>query len=577
MTSENNNIIQRLQSLKKEREKLLALPPADTLKHLIADKRAVEIVHSFPAEDLHLLIRDIGTQDALPILSLASSRQWEYILDTEIWHKDRLDLVSATKWLHMLLAADPNRLVTWCSREKTTFIELFLLHNLEVKIREHDQSPSEFDKEFMTFDDTIYFRILDAPIDLQSDADPDSLDLSEQYLKDRKEFLVKLLERLSDFDHTNFQNLLLESIALIPAETEEEAYRLRKVRLAEKGFLPFEEAVGIYQPLEKEQISRRTQRLSFDSTNPENFMPVPFYAPHLLSPGDIFAKAISSIRNENTLMKLQSEFAGLCNQLLVADQKAITGRHGLQSAVKKASGYLGIGLESLSQKHAVSVENYLLADIFRIGFGTALKLKWQAETWRRSSWFTTQELPLSFWGEKWMGVIGGLLIKRPLYFDNYQSGTLYREFSNRDDITCTQTILTNVMAFDRLLAALSLDAKPFPATGILTYKNFILTHWARATIDADNEDKVLSLLPLEDFKSFFDTLWRSRQKPRSIRLTIKSDFLKWLAQKSGLPGNEITDSCGGVLEDLFTEIEQELGQVSSKDLEPRFSHLFLLA
>ena len=36
---------------------------------------------------------------------------------------------------------------------------------------------------------------------------------------------------------------------VIPAEAEEEAFRQRNVRLAEKGLLPFEEAVGIYQPL----------------------------------------------------------------------------------------------------------------------------------------------------------------------------------------------------------------------------------------------------------------------------------------------------------------------------------------
>jgi len=41
--------------------------------------------------------------------------------------------------------------------------------------------------------------------------------------------------------------VLLEATHVIPAETEEEELRWRNVRLAEKGFLAFDEAIGIYQ------------------------------------------------------------------------------------------------------------------------------------------------------------------------------------------------------------------------------------------------------------------------------------------------------------------------------------------
>ena len=87
---------------------------------------------------------------------------------------------------------------------------------------------------------------------------------------------------------------------------------------------------------------------------------------------------------------------------------------------------------------------------------------------------------------------------------------------------------------------------------------------------------VLMPLLLDKFESFFETLWRSKVKPRHIRMTIKSDFLKWLARQSGIPAGDIADSNGRVLEDLFAEIEQELGEVSTKDLDPRFTNLFLL-
>ena len=144
------------------------------------------------------------------------------------------------------------------------------------------------------------------------------------------------------------------------------------------------------------------------------------------------------------------------------------------------------------------------------------------------------------------------------------------------DIGSTNTNLMDVINLDGLLAKLALKLKPYPAAGLLTYKNLLLTHWARAAMDLDQDENVLAPLALDHFKSFFEKLWRTNTKPRHIRMTIKSDFLKWLASQSGIPASQITDANGSLLEDLFNEIEQELGDISIQDLDPRFTNLFLL-
>ena len=577
MTTEDKKHIARLRDLKKEHERLLSLAPEAALKYLVSEKRTIAIVHAFPPEDLHLLVRDIGVQDALPLLAMASNRQWEYILDIETWHKDRVDFSAATEWLNLLLSADPTRLAAWCAKENNTFLEFFLQHNIEVRIREYDESPSELGKDYVSFDDTFYFRILDPPFLPETDADSETSSHDDHFLKNRRDFLIDLLQRLSKFDHRHFQNILLESAAIIPAEVEEEMYRLRNARLAEKGFLPFDEAVGIYQPLTEKEIKKRTRKIQAGSTENEMLTPVPYTAKTLLEPNGIFAKALSTIKNDNFLMQLQSEFAGLCNRLLVTDPNAINGKIGLYGAVKKASGYIDIGLETLSGNQAGQIERYLLEDVFRVGYGRALRLKWRADKWRDNSWFTAQGLPLSFWDEAWMGALGGLLIKRPLYFDKYQTAKRYREFSTTQEIFETDKILTEIIAFDDLLETVPLATKPLPPGCLLTYKNFLLTHWAREATASGTGQTEFAPLPLDVFKSFFDKLWHSPKKPKTIRFSVKNDFLTWLADKSGLTGTEITLQCGKTLESLFAEIESELGQVSTKDIDPRYIHLFLLS
>ena len=96
--SQNNKLPQKIKSLQRERAAIIALPPEKALERILDAAEPAALVHSFPEQDLHFLIHDIGDQDALPLLSLASDRQWEYFLDMETWDRDRIDIAAAEKW-----------------------------------------------------------------------------------------------------------------------------------------------------------------------------------------------------------------------------------------------------------------------------------------------------------------------------------------------------------------------------------------------------------------------------------------------------------------------------------------------
>ncbi len=63
------------------------------------------------------------------------------------------------------------------------------------------------------------------------------------------------------------------------------------------------------------------------------------------------------------------------------------------------------------------------------------------------AWFARQGLSLTFWDEGKLGVLGGLLVKKPLYFDNYQTGRrMYRDFGTVEDLKRAEATLDDVMA-----------------------------------------------------------------------------------------------------------------------------------
>ena len=579
--SPENRILALRRDLAAKRSALLAMTPDQALAKILGDPQPAALVHAFPEEDLHILIHEIGPDDALPLLALASHRQLQYLLDQELWQQDRLDLDATRNWLERLLQADvpAKRLVGWLVEQQTDLVELFLCRSIEVRMLEHDQDPSVFGPDFFTYDSVYYIRIIAPP--------PSANDASETVTETRSQQGVKrLLDLLAENDYLRFQAIVLEAIHLLPAEGEEEAYRLRTGRLAEKGFLPFDEAVGLYQSLNAAAFARTARR--HDPMTPDRPDYVPLVPAAVLAEDNLFTRALASIDAPEQRQTLQEEFAALCNRIIVADRRSIHRREDLAAVVAKASGYLSIGLEKQqpAQSEAASrlgaavqtLRDYHLEGLFRLGYHEAVRLKQAAETWARESWFAARGLPLTFWDEEWMGIIGGLLIKRPLFFDNYRSGTLYREFTTGEDIVRSRHALEQVQAFDTLLSRLVDDRAVLPTGRFLTYKSLLLTLWARHRCALP---EVVEPLTVEAFRPFFATLLpplagAAGQHPGRIDASLKKDFLQWLADRSQEPADRLDAAIGGALEGLFEELANHYRGVRPDRIDPRYIVHFLL-
>lgn len=567
----------RIGKLAATRQHVLSIPAEQAMAAILDHPQPAALVHSFPEEDLHFLIHDLGLDNALPLVGLASNRQWEFMLDMEVWKKDQLNYPLATTWLQLLLRADPDRLVKWCFDDRLEFLELYLFRNIELRVRESDQFSSDLDDGFFTDDDTFYVRFVDFPA-----ATPESSAAKAL----RNEMLRQLLRRISAFDHPRYQGLLLESVSLIPVETEEELFRMRNVRLAEKGFMPFHEAVGVYQPLGPGDLSARGKKAIRQPSPDDPRFPVPQFAATFLDGDNLFVRALKGIRDVHVIQQLQGELAGLCNQVISADQAVIRNRNQLKTVVSKVSGYLGIGLERMTDSTANKQESmaaallqrHLLADIFRNGFGSALQLKWQATRWHKESWCQSQPVDLTFWDERWLGVLGGLLIDRPRYYDPSTAGSMYRDFLTREEIEATGQALDQVIAMDRLLKQMAITIATDAGIRRLTYKNLMLTLWARASLKAPPVDTVTSTIAvsLSAFKAFYEGLWTDQADQRIIGDEKKAAFLHWAAVASGQSPEDLSNRLGTVFEALFDEIERELAPVEAGNVDPRHVDLFLL-
>lgn len=81
------------------------------------------------------------------------------------------------------------------------------------------------------------------------------------------------------------------------------------------------------------------------------------------------------------------------------------------------------------------------------------------------------QTPLEFLGRSVAGRTGGLLLDHPRFYDNYASGTLYRDFETLADIQQSRSVLDAVAAFDDLLSKMKISLKPLDTYGYVGHHN----------------------------------------------------------------------------------------------------------
>ena len=542
-------------------QKAFQLSGSDALNMILDQENALQVVWNMTRVDFFWLVKKIGEDDSLPLLKLASSEQWQHIMDMELWQKDRFDTDHATEWLCRLYKVDPARLVKWLFSEGGNLTaHLYFFNKIQVEQQDEDNSKT-FSNDFFTLDGIYYIRIID---------------------KEHEQEIEQVLKTMMANDHLHFQALLLGMTGVIPSEIEEEMYRMQTVRLAEDGYLPFYEALGVYayQKIDKLKPDRSEYKLYLPDGEDSTLVPVtPFL--HARS-SNLLSMSLSGISDPLLMDRIQMEFAGLCNQIFSADNIRFDDQQVLVRTCRKAAGYLNAGLEKLSGGDVSLAVQYIknnpLISLFRAGFGLALELRWEADRWLENAWFLSQDLSYNFWGEEWSGILKGIIQDRPLYYSALKEEDEYREFETLSEIENYKTALSCMIVLDRLLKALTsnraLDLEraddPF-----FSFYTMLFGFWARLLLKLEPGFKPLDLTNVREF--FKRARSADEKAPPYSMPGFKEVFIRDLS--SYLPGSEEVDadSLEEALSIVWQEFADEYSEVAVSDLDPRYEKFFLIA
>lgn len=536
---------------------LHALSGSELINRILAMDSPEAYVQGLSCEDLYWLVKKVGADDAGPLLQLASEDQWQYILDLEVWQKDGLDLEAEDRWLERLRQADLGRLTRWMvSEEGEAMAYLYFFRRLEVLVKPSDDDL-DLPDGFFTLDGVFYLR---APHE------------------EARETVTAVLHSLAANDFQRFQALLATLGGVIPAECEEEMYRLRNVRLAEHGFLPYDEALAIYAPLDPRFLAKGDEKQPAALTLPdwvrgEEALPLaPLHHGGVKGP---LAEVVSRADDPVFLERMQLEFAGLCNQIVVADRMARFELEDLLRVSRKGAGYINIALDRAAagdlDRARSLVERNSLAALFRTGFGEVLSLRWEAERWVKESWFAAQELPPGFWGEAWGGALSGALESKPRFYAGVGEKDPVRDFQSLEEVESTRRTLAVLRVLDGLLARIS--ARHAVERSLLgnepgTFRSILFNPFAYACLGLEPS---LNPLSLDQARAWLEQLGGGRRGGSTPMAAFQAHFVDAMAGYAAGFSDGDLQILQAALRGLWREFEEEYGQLSPEALSPRYA------
>jgi len=532
-------------------------PGKEGLDWLLARPGAAALVRRLAAQDFYWLAKGVTPDEGVPLLRLASEEQWLHLLDLEIWNRDRVEPEAVGRWLQRLIQADPVRLIDWLFGEEGELLAYtYLSRFVEVYIPDPD-SPHSIPDGFESLDGVYFFRI------------------REPELRPALEQLFRILAVKNPARYASFLGTLA---GLIAGEAEEELYRLRSVRLAEKGFLPFDQALAVYAPLDPARISPQTPPPIPATAMDGELRELAPLLPLARTAGQGLLAEIASGLDDPVLRdRLRLEFAVLANQLLSAEGLPGIEYADLTAACERAADYLNLALESCGGDPAGAralLSRHHLSALFRAGLGCVMGLKREAERWRAGSWYRRRGLEDSFWGQSWEGCLAGLLRKRPLRFAVETGGGRYREFTRLAEVEETRRSLRRLALLDRLLDRLVAEAPEPPpslrAAGA-TFHPLLFTGWARAI-----QGLPAGLAPLApDQARAFLAAWQQAARAADAG-ALEGSFAARLASRLPDLTPEEAALLGETLEGLYREFADEYAAVAPADLDPRYSRFLAM-
>ncbi|HTJ46526.1 MAG TPA: DUF6178 family protein, partial [Kofleriaceae bacterium] len=346
-------------SLERLREVLAGPRGYRKIDALLSQDDAAAAVAALSPGEVFELVHQVGFEDAIDLIHLATPEQIRGCLDIDAWDGDHVLTDAMKPWLSAVAGAGFEKLGATWERLDPELRALWVQRNTFV----YDLSIGE---EIPEDEERPLYPTVDGFFMLALLGDDDTQRITHEIIDD-----------LYRADADLARHTIMAARSEPSAELEEMSYRWRKGRMADLGYVDFFEALDIFQPLEpdKVQIGEGTHE-RFVIEDGARSLPVAI-AEQVVT-RSFFARAYARLEASEA-ERVEQALIVLVNRVLAAARV----KPGDQVATARASEYAmattSLGLETIARGDTARAEQALrtvaLTRLFRAGYTALRKLR----------------------------------------------------------------------------------------------------------------------------------------------------------------------------------------------------------
>ncbi len=464
-------------------------------KLILSSPYAKQLTQMLPEQEIYISLKEVGFADALPIFSLLSPEQIQYLNDLEVWEKDDFNAPHSLELFKIILQCGEEKSAEWL---KTVDPEILVLTLQEYGwVTKFDVTNEEMDEAdqppHFSFDGFYRFHP------------------REDKFRPILESIVRILQDR----HPDQYGMIMESVYQDShAEIQEEALRFRSSRLSEKGIPDFDHACEIYIPLSDEQFQKTA--VEIPAAEKTKQLPTALYPLRWLPADSLLHRALRTLTDHPETDRIRLELATIGNKILVADGMEPKDLEALKYSLKKSAGFLSIALEYLTGNNTEQAASWLTKTwmhfLFRLGYNQIYKLVKKAHSLQNKTRFKWIDKYLYLADSPLEETMRGLLRSRPLFYEgqNEKDSFGFREFRDMKDIGITAERLAVIEALANLfIEDLSLPPERIKTIcqaggladqlDIIKWSQILQTIWAQQTLTGEPKFQILSSADVQAF------------------------------------------------------------------------------
>ncbi|MFO7577518.1 MAG: DUF6178 family protein [Pelovirga sp.] len=358
-------------TLKQQRQQIQQAHGKEKYDLIFNSSKPAVMVMAMHPQELYLTINELGAEDSLDLIALATPAQITLVLDLDCWDGDQLSAEDTLHWLEFLLHCGEEKVRQLARDMDPATLALMLKKHLTITrgLEAYDDDDAENAKRLEAIYDVDY-RSEDAAKTIGA--------------------LIRIWQELE-------QDSFLQMMETLRGENltclEEEVYQLRNNRLLDLGIIPQTEAQAIYAYLDPQSF-RTGEKKDFQLEAEK--LPSPLALLKTATPRNLLA----AVLEQGIEHEAACEMLHLVNRKFSADNVDLANTTQLQNALQQTYDTLNLALEYLSGNALDTATKIFdttwLQRLFQLGHSLVVTQQRRAQQLKKSALYRYFDEPEQF-------------------------------------------------------------------------------------------------------------------------------------------------------------------------------------